>query len=156
MARGVYNAGGKCAAVVAAKTLLYLTAPSGKVVEIHSISVTNESNITNFQMQIQVQRITTLGTPTATAVVASPTEPGDQAAGSTIAINVTASEPTYSSNCPLDQQGVSVINGYYYEPMRDADLEYVGSAASIGVRLIAPSSPASTDFDVWIRFREIG
>ena len=59
--RGVYTAVAKISSLAAARTLMYLTAPSNKVVELLSASVTNESNATNFQGQVAIQDISSLG-----------------------------------------------------------------------------------------------
>src|SRR6516164_3914532 len=103
--RGVYTAATKISALNASKTLAYITAPSGKVVEILSVIVTNESNATNFQGEIAIANISSLGTPTATSVTPTPHEAGDQAAASTVKVNVTASEPTYGST--ISQEGAA-------------------------------------------------
>jgi hypothetical protein len=149
--RGVYTSALKIAALGAAKTLAYITAPSGKTVEILSVTVTNESNATDFQMQVAISNISSLGTPTATSVTPTPHEAGDQAAGSTTKFNVTASEPTYST--VITQEGATSLIGYRHEPAPEERI-YVSSAASVGIRLI--TTPTSSDFDVRITFREIG
>src|SRR5260370_3961784 len=95
--RGVYTAASKISGLNAQKTLMYLTAPAAKVVEIIAATVTNESNVTNQQVEIQIANITTLGTPTATAVKPTPHEARHHAAGSTVKGNVTASDPSYST-----------------------------------------------------------
>jgi hypothetical protein len=61
--KGVYTAAYKIAGLNASKTMMYLTAPSNKVVEIIACTVTNESNATNQQMEVQIANISTLGTP---------------------------------------------------------------------------------------------
>jgi hypothetical protein len=150
--RGVYSATAKCAGITAAKTLMYLTAPAGKVVEILSCKVGNENNATNYQLQVALTDITTLGTPTATSVTPVAMEPGDQASGCTVKANVTASEPTYGN--VRKQEGVASLVGYRHEPVPEERI-VVGAGASIGVRLITTPG-ASTDFDVELNWREIG
>jgi hypothetical protein len=149
--RGVYTSATKISALNASKTLAYITAPSGKVVEILSVIVTNESNATNFQGEIAIANISSLGTPTATSVTPTPHEAGDQAAGSTTKFNVTASEPTYGST--ITQEGFASLNGYRFEPQPEERI-YVASGASVGIRMI--TTPTSFDADVRITFREIG
>jgi hypothetical protein len=151
--RGVYTAPYKISSVSAAKTLMYLTAPSGKVVEILSASVTNASNETNEQMECVLQRITSLGTPTATAVTPVKHEAGDQASGSTVAGNVTASEPTYTSDTELGRQGFASLGGWWFQPTPE-ERPTVANGASIGLRLL--TAPTSWDLVVSITFREIG
>lgn len=150
--KGVYTAVYKISALAAAKTLMYLTAPSTKTIEILSVTVTNESNATNFQYEVQIANVTTLGTPTATAVTPTPHEKGDQACGSTVAANVTASEPTYGS--ALHQEGAPSLVGYRFEPPTELERVYVAPSQSIGVRMI--TTPTSFDCDVRLTFREIG
>jgi len=149
--RGVYTATQKISGLNAQKTLMYLTAPAAKVVEIIAATVTNESNVTNQQMEIQIANITTLGTPTATAVTPTPHEAGDQAAASTVKANVTASEPTYGT--ALTQEGAASLPGYRFEPQPDERI-YVAPGASIGIRMM--TTPTAMDTDVRLTFREIG
>jgi len=151
--RGVYEASANVGAVTAAQTLLYLTAPSGKCVEIISAHVTNESNETNEQMEITLQRITTLGTPTATANTPTPTELGDAAAGSTVATDVTASEPTYTAGKDFGRAGVPSLAGWRFEPEPEAR-PIVANAASIGIQIL--TAITSADLVVRLVFREIG
>jgi len=66
--------------------------------------------------------------------------------------NVTASVPTYGN--VRKQEGFASLVGYRHEPQPEEKI-YVGSGASIGIRLIT-NPAASTDFDVEVNFREIG
>jgi hypothetical protein len=152
--KGVYTAAGKIAANAAARTLAYLTAPAGKVVEILSVTVTNESNATNFQMEVALANITTLGSPTGfTNPAPTPHEKGDQAAGTSVFVGSnTSTEPTtYGST--ITQEGAASLVGYRHEPQPEERI-YVAPSANVGIRLI--TTPPSTDFDVRITFREIG
>lgn len=151
--RGVYTASHKITGLNAAKTLLYLTAPSGKVVEILAASVTNLSNETNEQLEVLIQRISNLGTPTATAVTPAKHEDGDQAAGSTVAANVTAGEPTYAANTELGREGFASLGGWYFKPMPE-ERPTVSAGASVGIRMI--NAPTAFDCIVSLTFREIG
>ena len=150
--RGIYTAAFKISALNASKTLMYLTAQANKVVEILGWTVTQENNATNFQMEVQIARITTLGSPTATAVTPTPHESGDQAAGSTVAANVTAGEPTYGA--AITQEGAASLVGYRFEPPTEGDRIYVAGGASVGIRMI--TVPSTSDFDIRLTFREIG
>ena len=149
--KGVYTASYKIAGLNLSKTMMYLTAPSNKVVEIIACTVTNESNATNQQMEIQIANVSTLGTPTATAVTPTPHEASDQAAGSTVKANVTANEPTYGS--ALTQEGAPSLQGYRFEPQPDERL-YVAPGASVGIRMI--TNPTAMDTDIRLTFKEIG
>jgi hypothetical protein len=153
--RGVYTAGGKIAGLNAAKTLFVLTAPAGKVVEILSVTVTQESNVTNFQFEAQIARITTLGTLTSyTALTPTPVEAGDQASGCTAQLAAAGSNEPTTYGAMLHQEGAASLVGYRMEPLGDADKLYVANGASIGVRMM--TTPTSSDFDVLVKYREIG
>jgi hypothetical protein len=149
--RGVYTAATKIAGLNATKTLAYITAPAAKAVEIIGCTVTNESNANNFQMQIAIANITTLGSPTGTTITPTPHEKGDQAAGSTTVFNITASEPTYGTT--ITQEGAASLVGYRHEPAPEERL-IVQPGASVGVRMI--TTPTAFDCDVRLTFREIG
>jgi hypothetical protein len=157
--RGVYTAQYRIAAVTTAKTLMYFTAATDKPIEVLSASVTNESNESNEQILCGFQRITTLGTPTATTVTPAKHEPGDQAAASTVKANVTASEPTYGSIA----QGADIINAYGLEgaaslsgwnfPPTPEERFTIKSGDSYGLRLV--NTIASADLVVRVTFREL-
>lgn len=151
--RGVYRANIKISALAAAKTLIYLTAAAGKVVEILSVFVTNSSNATNQQLEAQFAKITALGTPTATAITPTPTEQGDQAATTVVKGNVTASEPTYSSTVTFGYQGFATVGGYQYAPVPE-ERNYITNGDSWGLRML--STPAAFDCEIEVSFREIG
>jgi hypothetical protein len=152
--KGVYNAQYQASGVNTARTLLYLTAPAAKVVEVLSVSVTNVNVTAAEQLDIIFSKITTLGTPTATTIVPRPTETGDQACGSTSKANVTGSEPTYENPPYVDRQGASNAGGYYYDPLPE-ERPTIAPGDSYGVKLAG--TPASTyTLDINVRFREIG
>jgi hypothetical protein len=149
--RGVYTAALKIATLNSSKTLAYITAPATKAVEIIACTVTNESNANNQQMEIAIANISSLGTPTATSVTPTPHESGDQAAASTVKMNVTASEPTYGST--ISQEGAASLVGYRHEPAPEERI-IVTPATSVGIRMI--TTPTAFDCDVRLTFREIG
>ncbi len=158
--RGVYTAAYRITGVTAAKTLLYLTAASNRVIEILSASVTNESNETNEQMLCTLQRVTTLGTPTATTVTPGKHEQGDQSAASVVKANVTASEPTYGAIAAgadvigaFGLEGSSSLGGWFYAPTPEERV-YVSAADTYGIRSV--NAIASADLVVRLTFREIG
>jgi len=157
--RGTYTASYQLTGVAAAKTLLYLTAPSAAVVELLSAKVTNVNVTTAEQLDIGLAKITTLGTPTATTLTAKATEGGSGAAGSTVKANVTASEPTYevdgaSIALYLDRQGMNNLSGYFYDPLPE-ERPAVAPSASVGIKLLATPSNSYT-LDVELTWREIG
>lgn len=152
--RGVYVANVQISALVAAKTLMYITAPSSAVVEILSASVTNETNETNEQLNCCLQTVNTLGTPTATTLTPSKTEAGSSSATSTVKGNVTASEPTYVSNTQIGILGFSSLAGWFYNPLPE-ERPVIAPSATWGLRLLTATNTA-VDAVVSITFREIG
>jgi hypothetical protein len=159
--RGVYDAPYRIAGLNSARTLLLVTAPATAIVEILSTELTDENNATNQQLTMCWQRVTSLGTPTATTITPSKTETGDQAAASTVKANVTASEPTYGAAA----QGGAIVNmhgltsgpsvgGLFYDPIPEKKFT-IAPGETWGLRLLnAPS--ASFDASVNASFREIG
>lgn len=151
--RGTYTASYLIAGLADIKTLMYITAPAAKVVEILSASVTNSSNETNEQNLCTLQTVTTLGTPTATSVIPAKHEQGDQAAGSLVFGNVTASEPTYTANTEVGREGYSTLAGWFFEPSPE-ERPVIAPGATMGLRHI--TDPTAYDAVVKITFREIG
>lgn len=159
--RGVYEANYRLSGVNSARTLGYITVPSTIVVDILSAKITNESNETNEQLSAIWQRVTTLGTPTATSVTPAKKEKGDQAAASTVKMNVTASEPTYGSVAQSaaivdghELQGFPSLSGAIQAPTPEERFT-IPPSDTYGLRLlIAPSS--AIDIDVSILFQEKG
>ena len=152
--RGDYEANYLCSGVNSLRTLMYITAPAAKVVEILSASITNMSNTTNAQLGAQFQLVTTLGTPTSTAVTPTKAEQGDQASGSTVAANVTASEPALTANTAFGDRGFSSLGGWEFAPLPEERL-YIAPGASWVLKLM-DTAPAATDLEVRISYREIG
>jgi len=152
--RGVYSSAISIAGLNAQKTLIYITAPSGRVVEILGSTVGGSgSNVTNQQLKFLWQRITTLGTPTGTTITPTPTEKGDQAAGATVVGNVTASEPTYGAGLVHGQRGVPSLGGY--DPNFQPETRfYIQPSDSWGLRLM--TTPTVFDAEVELVHREIG
>jgi hypothetical protein len=158
--RGVYTVNYRISALAAARTLCYVTVASGKPVELLSTEVSNESNEVNEQLMACWQRITTLGTPTATTVTPAKHEYGDQAAASTWKANVTASEPTYGAIAQggaivdaLGLKGFPSLGSYLWAPAPE-ERPLLASGDSWGLRLvIGPSSAA--DINLNCTFREL-
>lgn len=158
--RGVYRVPYRIAAVTTGKTLAYITAPAASLVEILGTFITDENNNTNQQILGGWQRITTLGTPTATTVTPTKTEKGDQAAASTVKCNVTASEPTYGAIA----QGAAIVDAHglrgfaslsgYNEVEIPETRFYVAPSDSWGLRL--PNTITSMDMVLEFLFREVG
>lgn len=153
--RGVYRAQQQVTGITAGRTMIYITAPANKVVEILGASITPiGANVTNQILEAALQRVSSLGTPTASSLTPSLAEPGDQAAGSTVAGNVTASEPTYAANTQHGKQGFSSLAGWQHAPVPEERIVVPGGA-TVGLRLLTGSF-TSADFDAEVVFREIG
>ena len=150
--RGVYTSTYKISGLTSAKTLMYLSAPAGKIVKLVGLRVGQESNAIGFQASIAIDDISALGTPTATSVTPTPMEPGDQAASSTVKANVTAAEPTYSTRRIV--RAFNSLVGMFWDPVREEEFEYVAAAASIGIRFLTTAT--SSDFEIELTHQEIG
>jgi hypothetical protein len=152
--RGVYASGISISSLNSQRTLIYVTAPSGKTVELITSTIGNSgSNVTNQQLKSAWQRITTLGTPTGTTITPTPTEKGDQAAGATVVGNVTASEPTYGSGLTQGQRGFPSLGGY--DPNFQPETRfYIQPGDTWGLRML--TTPTAFDAEVEITHREIG
>lgn len=151
--RGVYTASIKISSLNSARTLMYLTAPAAKVVEILSAFVTNASEETNEQLEATFQRISALGTPTGTSLTPAKHELGDQASASTVVGNITASEPTYGANTTVGYDGFSSLAGYAFTPTPE-ERPVINAGDSWGLRML--STPTSFDAIVRVTYREIG
>lgn len=151
--RGVYEANYRITSLNSARTLMYITAPSSKVVEIESAFVGTETLTTNEQLTCCFTSVSSLGTPTATTVTPSKCEAGDQAAGSTVKANVTASEPTYNSNADYGKESAPYIGGWRFEPIPE-ERPIIAPSATWGLQMT--TTPTSNTTVVRIRFREIG
>ena len=152
--RGVYTYTYELPAITTARTLLYLTAPSTMVIEILDAWVTWPGLDTNEQAEIRLERITTLGTPTATSVDGASHEYGSSYYSPTCKGNVTASEPTYSGNgSEFAHEGVASLNGWRHTPQPESRV-YVSPSASIGLRNMGTITSAV--LIVGMTVREIG
>jgi len=120
-----------------AKTLAYITSPSTAVVRLLRAEVVAPENDVNEQLDLCLQKITTLGTPTATTVTGSKHEAGDAAPAATTKFNVTASEPTYGS-ADVDvvgRKGAPSLAGWSYAPSEKEEL-VIPPSTSWGLRLL--------------------
>ena len=105
------------------------------------------------------QRITTLGTPTATTITPGKTE-SSQGASSTVKANVTASEPTYGAIA----QGAAIVDvaglvgfpdlsGWFFQPTPE-ERNTFSAGDSWGLRLL--NAMTSADLCVEVVFLEQG
>jgi len=151
--RGVYEACYSAPSVNTARTLMYITAPSGAIVEVLSASVTNVDNDTNEQLECSIQKVSTLGSPTATSITPTRLESGGPTAGSTVAANITASEPSYATGVEVNREGWPSLGGWRYQPVPEERL-HIGAGQTWGIRML--STPVSHTSNVKVVFREIG
>lgn len=153
--RGVFRIVDTIAAVTTAKTLLYVTAPADAVLEILSARITAQDEDTSEQIMAELNRISSLGTPTATSITPKPTEEGSAAFGGTAKSNVTASEPTYDDESnAIASGGANKLAGWEYVPLPE-ERPIIAPGDSVGLRLI-DAIANSTDLTAEIVFREIG
>ena len=153
--QGVYRLTGTIAAVTTAKTLAYIETHATRPIEIYYASVTAQDEDTAEQIFIELNRIATLGTPTATTEVPKPTEEASAAYGGVCKINVTVSEPTYDDiTDAIASGGANKIAGWEYSP-RPETTHMIASADDVGLRVVDNIANA-TDLTFEIIFREYG
>lgn len=140
----------------AAKTLSTIQNPSDQVCQILEAHVVAPDDDTNEQLDIAFQKITSLGTPTGTAVTPTKHMTGSPAAGVTTTMDITASEPTYgAANVDvIGRQGASSLGGWHYQPPRGAELT-LSPGENWGLRLLTAPGTSKT-LTVQITFAEIG
>ena len=153
--RGVYRLCDTISAVTTAKTLLYITTPATCVIEILSARITAQDEDTSEQIMAELNRIATLGTPTATTITPKPTEELSAASAVTAKSNVTASEPTYDDeSAAIASGGSNKLAGWEYVPLPE-ERAVIKPSDSVGLRLI-DAIATSTDLTAEIVYREIG
>ena len=154
--RGVVSYIYELPAITSARTLMYITAPGSNVIEVLDSWVTWPSLDTNEQAEITWDKISTLGTPTATTVSGMYHEYGMSGGGalSTVKGNVTASEPTYAgTGNRFAHEGVASLSGWRYAPQPESRF-YIEPSGSYGIRNMATITSAV--LIVGIVVREIG
>jgi hypothetical protein len=156
MAYGVYRAGGSIAAVTTAKTLIYLTTPATAIIEIIRASITCENEDTSEQIVAELNRITTLLTPTATSITPKPTAEGMAAAATTAFLNVTAGESTYDTTgtAEIAKHGANKLAGWEYVPLLE-ERPIIKPSDNVGLRLLDDIANSCT-LSAEIIFRELG
>lgn len=156
--RGVYTAEIKLTAWAGTKSMILIEAPSLKAVELISAHIgCVGTNVTNQQLEAKISRVTTLGSPTGTAITPTPEEIGDKAADSTVlsVANTNGTDvTTISATASLDHQGFASLAGYQYAPVPEERglIPPAGNAV-----LYLPVAPGvASDMVVQVKFREIG
>lgn len=154
--QGVYRAGARIDGVTTAKTLMYITTPSNAIIEILRATVTAIDDVTNEQLVVELNRIATLGTPTATTTVTpKPTEELTTAFGGTVKADVTASEPTYdSAGSEIAAYGANKLAGWEFVPLPE-ERPVIKPSDTVGLHMLEALGVA-TDLFVEIIFRVIG
>lgn len=150
--RGVYTAYIKISSLAAAKTLMLIQVPSTRSLEIISCGYTNSTNSTGEQLLVGLYRVNTIGSPSGTSVTPVKHEEGDSSSGCTVTGNLTV-EPTSYVTGPIDEQGISNLAGYRYDPLPE-ERPIMNPSTSFGLRMI--STPSTHDAIVQVVYREIG
>ena len=152
--RGVYVARIDISALAASKTLLYGDVGSSIALEILSANVTNLDQNTAEQLIVQIQRVTTKGSPTGTTVTPVKSEVGSGTSGTSWLGNLTADPTTFETAGIIDMQGINNLGGYYYDPLPECR-PIIAPGIAFGLRLI--DTPANSFRCVaQIIYREIG
>lgn len=151
-----YSAAIKISGVTTARTVLHLTVPAGRHVEIVSAMVTGVS-ASSQQLECSLHKVAS-GSPTGTAVTPSRHDLGDTASACTVVGNLTG-EPTYTS-APVVNHGHSAqpsLGGWLYPLVPRAKEHRLQLAATeaYGLRLLNAPSP-SIDLIAELVFAEVG
>ena len=140
--------------VTTGKTLLYIETHATRPIQILSASVTCTDEDTAEQIAVELNRIATLGTPTATTRVPKPTSELFNTYGGVVKVNVTADEPVYDAYLDaIAAGGANKLGGWYYDP-KPEELTVVSAANDVGLRLV--DTIISSSINVAITFAEIG
>lgn len=150
----VYEASIETVSAVSAKTLMYIEVATTVAVLLHYVEVTAAHNDTNEQLEITIQQITTLGTPTATTITPAKLVGGNAVPDSVVKGDVTASEPTYTANTDIGHMGASSLGGWRYDPAGGPKLE-MSPNSDWGIRLVTAMGTAKA-LSVRMIFEEIG
>jgi len=153
---GVFRAVDTISAVTTAKTLIYMTIPTGCVVEILSARITAQDEDTSEQIFAELNRIAAVpNDPSGTVIVPKPTEVGSSSYDGTVKSNITSNEPTYDDEGDaIFSGGANKLAGWEYVPMPE-ERPIVSPGKRLGLRLIDAIS-ISTDLTAEIVFRKIG
>ncbi len=153
--RGVFRLSKTISGVTTAKTLLYITTHVTTPIEILSARITCQNEDTPEQMFAELNRIATLGTPTATLTTPKPTEEGSAAYGGVCKANVTADEPTYDGvSDAIASGGANKLAGWEHVPLPE-ERSIVKANDNVGLRLLDDLANES-DLTAEILFRELG
>lgn len=151
-----YTISTKTASFTAAKTLVLLRNPSDQVCMVVSAEVAAPDDDTNEQLDLGFNKVTTIGSPTGAAVVATPHENGIAASGldTSSLTELTAEPTTYSTSAIVGRAGASSLGGWRYLPTRDEALT-LSPSENWGLRLFTAMG-TSKALTVRVTFAEIG
>jgi len=153
--QGVYTLTDTISGITTAKTIFYIETHATRPIEIYSCFVDCTDEDTSEQIHLELNRIATLGTPTATTRVPKPTEEASSAYGGICKVNVTASEPTYDAiTDAIAQGGTNKLGGWDYSPLPEERV-VVAANDDVGLRLVDAIANSST-LSFQITFREFG
>jgi hypothetical protein len=155
--RGVYTVEIKVSALATTKLGLLLINVSTKVLEIISAHIGNVgTNVTNQQLEAQLCRISSVGSPVGTGVTPNPEEPGDQASALVATTNVLGALSTdvTTKGVNVDHQGFASLAGYQFAPVPE-ERPVIAPSGAMGLGLVvAPGVAFDAVFQ--IKYREIG
>ncbi len=136
-----------------ARTLMILTNPATKILELTSAFVSAANVDASEQIELAIQEVNVLGAPTGTVVTPAPHAMGGAAALVTAIGNVTASEPSYVADTQVGLAGASSVTGYRWEPVDEDEQIELEPSGSLGLRLLADKDTACI-LTVRLTFRE--
>lgn len=155
--RGVYTVEIKVSALATTKSGILLINVSTKVLEILSAHIGDVgSNVTNQQLEAQLARVSSVGSPAGTGLTPNPEEPGDQASALVATTNVlgglTTDVTTKAVN--VDHQGFASLAGYQFAPLPEERPIVAPSGAICLGLVVAPGVAFDAVFQ--LKYREIG
>ncbi|MEI8016867.1 MAG: hypothetical protein WCH39_01650 [Schlesneria sp.] len=155
--RGVYDINFQISSKNDNKSLLALTPPSGKVLQVISATVSTTSNTTMGFAECCFSRITTLGslagTTLADGTAITPEEQADQASGITALGTITTEATTYGPD--LAREGWNTLSSYRYNPSPEERLTISGTTPTV-LRMPTAPSAGAVNLDVSVKVQIIG
>lgn len=118
------------------------------------MTVTDESNATNYQAECSILKGTPPATTGYTQLTAQMHEPSDKAAATTAIWLGTGAGADLTVTTTILQEGLAVLNGWDTNPWPEERL-FVSGTLTYAVRLNTTPA-AATDLDVRLTFKEIG
>ena len=155
--RSVYDINFQITAKNDNKSLLALTAPTGKVLQVLSATVSTTSNTTMGFSECCFSRVTTVGSLAGTTLAdgtnITPEEQGDQASGITALGTISTEATTYGPD--LAREGWNTLSAYRYAPSPEERITISGTIPTVLRMPLAPSAGAC-NVDVSVKVQIIG